>query len=115
MEQAQCILRYLSMRVPRLWWERGLSTGRIDKTHASIIRMFSKELSSILHLENDSTIALLIALAFANDPHAEIGLSAIDEGNSIEDYLMRAREKLKERPDLVKIAAMIENESQRDA
>lgn len=33
-QQAKCILAYLSMEVPRNYWESALQSGIIDKDHA---------------------------------------------------------------------------------
>ena len=36
--RAKCILSYLSMPVPRSWWEHALKTGHVEETHASFLR-----------------------------------------------------------------------------
>jgi hypothetical protein len=44
--RAECILSHFSMPVPRSWWESALKTGRVDKTHASVLRESLAALSS---------------------------------------------------------------------
>lgn len=43
-ERAKCILSYLSMPVPRTWWEGALRTVRVDETHASVHHTLRMEL-----------------------------------------------------------------------
>ena len=44
-KKAKCILAYLSMPVPRSWWENALKTGRIDSVLATLLIDLQRELS----------------------------------------------------------------------
>ena len=107
-ERARCILHYLSMPVPRSWWERALALGYVDKTHASLIRDLALELSPVLNLGNKDRSALLVALAFGDNALTESGSSGVDRLAEVEDYLTSAKKVLAERPDLAQIGMMID-------
>ena len=64
--RAKCILSYLSMDTPRLWWERALATNSIQTSHAGILNDLKKELVNIPGLVRKIDSGMLVALAFAD-------------------------------------------------
>jgi hypothetical protein len=105
--RARCILSHLSMPVPRSWWESALKTGRVDKTHASVLRESLAALSSAVGPGEDLNCGLLMALAFVEEPFNESGSSATNSQTTVEDYLLEARKVLAERPDLARLGRLI--------
>lgn len=105
--KAQCILFYLSMPVPRQWWENALSTGRVDPTHAAVLHEYCAELQQILGPQREITEALLIALAFT-DKNPQPLVSKGSRAAAIEDYLSCAKKVLAQRPDLRELGKSVE-------
>jgi hypothetical protein len=66
-ERARYILAYLSMPVPRSWWEHALRSGHVDDTHASVLRDLRMELWEVVDLRDKLSSGLLIALAFIDN------------------------------------------------
>jgi hypothetical protein len=109
--RAECILSHLSMPVPRSWWEDALKTGRVDETHASVLRESLAALSSAVGPEEDLNCGLLVALAFVEDPFDDLGSSAMNRPSMVEDYLIEARKVLAERPDLARLGRLIDGKA----
>jgi hypothetical protein len=105
--RAECILSHLSMPVPRAWWEDALKTGRVDETHASVLRESLTALSSAVGPGEDLNCGLLVGLAFVEEPFNESGSNATNRATTVEDYLIEARKVLAERPDLVRLGRLI--------
>lgn len=114
-ERARCILSYLSMPVPRSWWENALRNGYVGDTCASLLYNLRVELSDILNnlrVEEVSS-GLLVALAFVGvDDTTESGLATMNSQTNVEDYLFKAKEVLAKRPDLDQIGALIDEKVQ---
>ena len=100
--RAKCILSYLSMPVPRSWWEMALKKSNILSNYASILRDLRKELMQVPGLPEDIDFGLLVALAFADDDNdkRESKFGYNDSPYSLEEYLDKAKEILIARPEL---------------
>jgi hypothetical protein len=107
-EKAKCILSYLSMPVPRTWWEGSLRTGPVDETHASVLHTLRMELLNAVDHGEKVSYGLLVALAFVDEVSAKSGLDTMDRNSTVDDYLNKARKILEERPDLVELGKMID-------
>ncbi|MEE4602000.1 MAG: hypothetical protein V2J65_12040 [Desulfobacteraceae bacterium] len=105
--RARCILSHFSMPVPRSWWEDTLKTGRVDKTHAYVLRESLAALSSAVGPGEDLNCGLLVAMAFVEEPFNESGSSAMNRQTTVEGYLIEARKVLAERPDLARLGRLI--------
>ena len=101
--RAECILSHLSMPVPRSWWEDALKTGRVDETHASVLRESLAALSSAVGPGEDLNCGLLVALAFVEKEFNESGSKTTNRPTTVEGYLIEARKVLAERPDFVPV------------
>lgn len=108
-KQAKCILKHLSMPVPRSWWEHSLNKGRIDSSFINILQDFHRELIKIPELSKRIDFALLIALGFIDEQMEEKGdkYGTVDSQHSIDDYILKANKILSKRPDLIKLAKKI--------
>jgi hypothetical protein len=109
--RAECILSHLSMPVPRSWWEHALKTGRINETHASVLRESLAALSSAVGPGEDLNCGLLVALAFVEEPFNDSGSNTKNRQTTVEGYLVEARKVLAERPDLVRLGRLIGNKT----
>ena len=109
--QAKCILSYLSMDVPRSWWERVLETNSIPISYASILRDLRKELLRVPGLPEKINFNLLVALAFADDDREKVEsrFGNLDSQYSLAEYLEKAREILMARPELGNLGKLIDN------
>jgi hypothetical protein len=105
--RARCILSHLSMPVPRSWWERALKTGRVDETHASVLRESLAALSSAVGPGGDLNCGLLVAVAFVEEPLNDSGSNIPNSKTTVEGYLVKARKVLAERPDLARLGRLI--------
>jgi hypothetical protein len=106
--RALCILSHLSMPVPRSWWEHALKTGRVDETHASVLRESLAALSSAVGPGEDFNCGLLVALSFVEESLSnESGSNDTISQTKVEGYLEKARKVLAERPDLARLGRMI--------
>jgi hypothetical protein len=105
--RAKCILSYLSMPVPRSWWEHALKTGHVEETHASFLRKSLAALSSAVGPGEDINCGLLVALAFSEEPSNESGLIDTNSQTTVEGYLIEARKVVAERPDLTRLGRLI--------
>ena len=63
-EKAKCIIAYLSMPVPRSWWEEAMKTGRVQSTHAQVLHNLRMELSKVANLRDRLSSGVMVALAF---------------------------------------------------
>ncbi|HSM74026.1 MAG TPA: hypothetical protein VK852_05300 [Desulfobacterales bacterium] len=109
--RARCILSHFSMPVPRSWWEDALKTGRVDETHASVLRESLAALSSAVGPGEDLNCGLLVALAFVEEPFNESGSNIPSSITTVEDYLIEARKVLAERPDLARLGRLIDGKA----
>lgn len=107
-ERVRCILSYLSMPVPRGWWEHALRTGYVGDTYASLLRELREELSNLLNLREVVSSGLLVALAFVGEGTTEFGLHTTNSQANVEDYLIKAKEVLAKRPDLAQLGTLID-------
>jgi hypothetical protein len=114
-KRAKCILSYLSMPVPRSWWERALRTGYVDDTHASVLRELMVELSNLADLRGVITSGLLVALAFVQEDSAGSRSHTIKGETTVEDYLIKAEKVLAERPDLAQLGRLIDQKEESPA
>ena len=105
--RARCILSHFSMPVPRFWWEHALKTGRVDKTHASVLRESLAALSSAVGPGENLNCGLLVALAFVEEAFNGSNSNAKNRPTTVEDYLIEARKVLAERPDLARLGRLI--------
>jgi hypothetical protein len=109
--RARCILSHFSMPVPRSWWEDALKTGRVDKTHASVLRESLAALSSAVGPGEDLNCGLLVALAFVEEAFNGSGSNTKCRPATVEGYLIEARKVLAERPDLARLGRLIGNKT----
>ena len=98
--RAKCILSYLSMDIPRLWWEQALKTNNVQNSHAGILHDLRKELLKIPELDGKIDSGLLIALAFMDKKGTKPAYGSVDSPYSIEEYLNKAKEIFISRPEL---------------
>ncbi len=106
--RAKCILSYLSMDTPRLWWEQALETNSVDSSYANILHDLHKELLTIAELTGKIDTVLLIALAFTDKEGIEPKFGVTDSSFSVEEYLDEAKMVLTEKPELKMLARMID-------
>ena len=109
-EKAKCILAYLSMPVPRSWWEQALQTGDV-RNWTSVLRDLQLELSKSIDLPEQSSASLLVALAFIDDdePQKSSGrFENIASNYSPDEYFARAKTVLEKRPELARVGDLIE-------
>jgi len=112
-ERAAHILAYLSMPVPRSWWEHALRSGHVDDIHASVLHDLRMELSKVLDLRDKLSSSLLVALAFIdNDIPGVLSnrFGDVHSQHTFDDYLTRAKEVLAERPELAQLGSLIDEE-----
>ena len=106
--RAKCILSYLSMDTPRLWWERALETNSIQSSHAGILNDLRKELIAIPELAGKIDSGMLVALAFADKKGMKPKYGSDDSPYSIKEYLEKAKDILIERPELYELGRLID-------
>lgn len=109
-EKAKYILAYLSMPVPRSWWEKALQTGDV-RNWASVLSDLQEELSKSLDLPEQPSASLLVALAFIDDdePQKSSGrFENISSNYTPDEYLARAKTVLEKRPELASVGDLIE-------
>ncbi|MFO7685508.1 MAG: hypothetical protein R6V60_05405, partial [Desulfobacterales bacterium] len=109
--RARCILLHFSMPVPRSWWESALKIGRVDKTHALVLRESLAALSSAVGPGKDLSCGLLVALAFVEEPFNDSGSNDTKSQTTVESYLIEARKVLAERPDLARLGRLIDEKT----
>lgn len=102
--RARCIIEYLSMPVPRSWWETAMETEELSDNHIRILRSLQGELSRLPRLGGHLSTALLITLAFTQNAQT----SEPVEPRFVNEALDRAREVLQVRRDLVNLAELID-------
>lgn len=109
-QRARCILRYLSMDVPRFWWERALKIGKIDESHAMVLYDLHDELQKVPELAGKVQLDLLVALAFI-DQHGEAKPEDYSRPpeRSISEYMAKLSEILIKRPELARLGDAIKN------
>jgi hypothetical protein len=108
--KAKCILSYLSMDIPRLWWEQALEKKDIQSSHAGILNDLKKELMELPKLIGKIDSGILVALAFADKEGEKVKFGNDDSPYSIQEYLDKAREILIERPEFGELGRLIDNE-----
>ena len=106
-EQAKCILRFLAMPVPRMWWEKALESGSVDDTHASVLCNGRKDLTDALENKVTFDFGLLVALAFIDVDYPGAGMGAGRTDATIDDYLEKAKGVLEKRPELAELGRQI--------
>ena len=106
--KAKCILSYLSMDTPRLWWEQALEKNNIQRSHATILNDLKKELLEIPELIGKVDSSILVALAFADKKGERAIFGNDDSPYSVEEYLDKAKEILIERPELDNLGRLID-------
>jgi len=109
-EKAKCILAYLSMPVPRSWWEAALQTGDV-RNWASVLIDLQLELSKSIDLPEKPSASLLVALAFIDDdePQKSSGrFESIASNYTPDEYFARAKTVLAKRPELARVGDLIE-------
>jgi len=108
-EKAKCILAYLSMPVPRSWWEQALQTGDVSNW-AAVIRDLQLELSKSIDFPEQFSTSLLVALAFIDDdPQTSTGrFDNMASNYPPDEYFTRAKMVLAKRPELARVGDLIE-------
>jgi len=109
-EKAKCILAYLSMPVPRSWWEQALQTGDVSNW-APILGDLQRELSKSIDFPEQLSASLLVALAFIDDDEPQNSTGRFDDPTSNHtptEYFARAKEVLAKRPELARLGDLIE-------
>ena len=112
-EKARCILAYLSMPVPRSWWEQALKTGDV-RNWAALLFELQMELSKSLDLHEELSPDLLVALAFIDDDEQGKPSERFDDTESKYapyEYFERAKTILAKRPELAQVGELIEKAS----
>ncbi|MFC1591345.1 hypothetical protein ACFL43_02355 [Thermodesulfobacteriota bacterium] len=115
-EIAKCILRHLSMTVPRSWWTGALQNGIAPQgTFVDLLVKLRKELHEIPALLDRVGYDILIALAFLDDERSrhKIQYGSFNSPYQIEDYLSGAQAVLSKHPELKKLSKAIEREAVR--
>jgi hypothetical protein len=109
-ERAKCILAYLSMDVPRTWWERALSTGECADDYADILHGLLEDVMKLPELDHTVDLAVLIAVAFVDDEahDGEDRFATVHSRHTLEEYLAAARVVLEKRPELIRLASLID-------
>lgn len=107
-KRAVCILYYLSMPTPRSWWEQALWADHVDKPHASLLRNLLGELSKAVNVGGDTGYEVLVSLPFVHDLTGDSGMKELNT-KSVSYYIIEAKKVLAERPDLLRLARLIEN------
>jgi hypothetical protein len=116
-QRARCIFAYLSMPDPRSWWEDALNTGTIDRSLALILHDLTIELSKVFRLKKQLNTGLLVAMAFIESNMRGDLYDCFDKINNLynlDDYVNKAKKVLVERPELVLLAELIDNERRLD-
>jgi hypothetical protein len=109
-EKARCILAYLSMPVPRSWWEQALKTGDV-RNWAALLCELQMELSKSLDLHEELSPDLLVALAFIDDDEPQNPSGRFDDISSKhkpDEYFARAKSVLAKHPELAQVGNLIE-------
>ena len=109
-EKARCILAYLSMPVPRSWWEQALQTGNVHNW-TNLLCELQMELSKSLDLHEDLSPELLVALAFIDDDEPQNPSCRFDDISSKykpDEYFARAKKVLRKHPELAQVGNLIE-------
>lgn len=112
-EKAKCILAYLSMPVPRSWWEHALQIGSIPDSYILILQDLHKELIKTPELPERPELVLLVALGFV-DEHIEDQekiFGTVYSQHSIEEYLSKAKEICARRPELSKLVENVDTKA----
>ena len=108
-EKARCILAYLSMPIPRSWWEQALQTGDI-RNWASLLSELQMELSKFLDIHEELSSDLLVALAFIDDDEPQNPSGRFEDTASKYtpgEYIAKAKMVLAKRPELAQVGSLI--------
>jgi hypothetical protein len=112
-QRARCIFAYLTMPLPRAWWEEALSTGIISCNYAFILHKLQLQLRNVPHIKKELSFGLLIALAFIDCGTPEEMIRSIgpaDNKIGLDDYISKAKQVLAERPELASLGSRVDNE-----
>lgn len=105
-KRALCIVRYLSMPVPRLWWENALAKGIVDDSYLNIIEGCYRDLIELSGMPEAITYGTLIALPFT-ESNSE-AKDAVATQIYLQKHFSEANSILSKRPDLRQLANKIE-------
>jgi len=107
--KVKCILAYLSMPIPRSWWEQALLTGDVSNW-APILGDLQRELSKSIDSPEQLSASLLVALAFIDDdPQQSSGrFDSMASNYPPDEYFARAKMMLAKRPELARVGDLIE-------
>lgn len=109
-EKAKYILAYLSMPVPRSWWEQVLQTGDVYNW-VPVVRDLQLELSKHADFTEQLSASLLVALAFIDEYEPQKSTGRFDQiasNYTPDEYFARAKKVLAKRPELVRVGDLIE-------
>jgi hypothetical protein len=108
-EKAKYILAYLSMPVPRSWWEKALQTGDV-RNWAPILSDLQLELSKSIDFPEQLNASLLVALAFIDDEPQNSSRRFENTASNYtpDEYLDKAKRVLAKRPELARVGDLIE-------
>ncbi len=107
-ENAKIILAFLSMRVPRSWWEHALQTGSLGSSYIGVLKDLQKNLVKLPELSARVDYKVLVALAFIDDgDNTKDEFGDPNSRHSIEDYIDRANKVLIERPEVNKLGEVV--------
>lgn len=109
-ERAKCILSYLSLPVPRSWWEQALRSGSVDDALAAMLNDLRVVLSDAAGLGEVVRSGLLVALPFAEGASTPEPNDTAS-GTTVGEYLARAKRVLAERPDLARLGELIDGKA----
>lgn len=111
-KRAMCVIDYLSMPVPRSWWERAIESGTLSDSYIGILNDSLKELSCVGRLKDQLSYGQLIALAFRNeDVQGEIIHEKTDNRASLDRALEDARQVFLGNPELIRLSNLIRDKS----
>ena len=90
-----------------------MKTGHVDDTIASILRDLRMNLSKLVDLGESVSYGLLVALAFTDENPTESGLDGMNSQITVNDYLIKAKKVLAERPELAQLGSLIDEKGKR--
>lgn len=114
-KNVRIIFAFLAMPIPQTWWQYALQNNIVS--HDSYIECLMNLRNIVLKLPGMSdkvSFSVLVALAFIDDTltNEEPKYSKVRSGYSIDEYLAKANQILRERPDIVSLGEVIEKRAE---
>jgi hypothetical protein len=110
-DNAKTVFAFLSMGVPRDWWERALnSNSPIHDSHVYVLVDLYGIFKEIPELTDQISYKHLAAIAFADERHTSAPFWGRSQSElTIEDYIKKTNEILAEQPDIANLCKIIES------